>query len=88
MTQQGIMREIDLGDMLEGDDAQEILGEDLVWELRSILIEGCGPNLRHRVMHGLAEVTELRSPIVNYLWWLMVHVLVVARLNWEQGCNH
>lgn len=84
MNSSGIMKEIDLAAMLESDDASGILGYDITWELRSMLTEKGGPVLRHRIAHGLADLSELHSAIILYFWWLVLHILVVSKLSFTE----
>ncbi|GAB4326070.1 MAG: hypothetical protein Kow0074_20230 [Candidatus Zixiibacteriota bacterium] len=52
----------------------EIFGDDLVMEMRALLVEGVGPNLRNRVCHGLSDWHGLDCPEARYLWWLVIHL--------------
>jgi hypothetical protein len=84
IMKQGVMREIDLNRLLTDDNAgkQEIvrvLGEDVVWDLRTLLVEQAGPNLRNRVSHGLATFAELNSPNAVYLLWLVLQILITHK---------
>lgn len=75
----GLMKERDLNQLLtEKDtdkDACAVLGEDLAWELRVLLVEQSGSNLRNRVCHGLATTAECLSPAAKYLLWLVLYVI-------------
>lgn len=46
MNAKGIQEERDLNTLLMDEGAQSVLGEAIVWEMRSLLIERTGPNLR------------------------------------------
>lgn len=77
---QGIMQEIDLNQLLKDDLAGKpqvvnVLGVNTVWDLRTLLVEQGGANLRNRVCHGLATSTELNSANAIYLLWLTLFVL-------------
>jgi len=81
---QGVMREIDSNQLLTDDNAGKnkiisALGEDIVWDLRTLLVEQAGPNLRNRVCHGLATSAELNSLNAVYLLWLVLHILVTHK---------
>jgi Domain of unknown function (DUF4209) len=52
----------------------KILGEDLVFDLRGLLIEHGGSNLRNRVAHGLLDDGEFDSAVAVYLWWLVLRL--------------
>lgn len=68
-----IQEEMDLGSLLLDGEIQKLLGEDLTWELRSMLTEKTGPNLRNRVCHGL--VAPYQDSMVCYLLWLVLVIL-------------
>lgn len=72
----GVQREKDMNDLLTDPNAEQIFGKDLLWEMRSLLIEQSGPNLRNRVCHGLADSNNLNSAPSIFLLWLTVHLLI------------
>ena len=53
-------------------ELSRILGDDIVFALRVILIERFGENLRHRVMHGLVKSHGVEGFICWYFWWLVL----------------
>ncbi len=75
----GLMNERDLNTLLvekdEGKDAYTALGDDITWELRALLVEKAGPNLRNRVCHGLATTRECTGATAVYLLWLTLYIL-------------
>jgi hypothetical protein len=73
----GIEKEYNLGRILcEVPDLvatiEASLGEDLVFDLRGILIEKPGANLRNRMAHGLMSSATFYDTTVVYLWWLVL----------------
>ena len=44
----------------------------LLFELRGVLSEPLGWNLRNRVAHGLVTADECYAPASLMLWWLVV----------------
>jgi hypothetical protein len=58
-----------LNALLERPEAAEILGPDLVFELRALYCEQVGPNLRNQVAHGLLDDDESASSHAAYAWW-------------------
>ncbi|MFC1475813.1 DUF4209 domain-containing protein [Candidatus Zixiibacteriota bacterium] len=75
---QGVQMEIDLNQLLcdsrYNAKTIEVFGEDIVFDLRALLVEGVGPNLRNRLCHGLVDYDDLYSRGVVYLWWLTIHL--------------
>lgn len=63
-----------LGSLLEREELIEILGENVVVDLRGLLTERFGSNLRNRVAHGLMISEEFFSHRIVYLWWLTLHL--------------
>lgn len=72
----GIQQEMDLNQLLIDPAAEKIFGKDLLWEMRSLLIEKTGPNLRNRLCHGLISSADINSASSIFLLWLTVHLIV------------
>jgi Domain of unknown function (DUF4209) len=68
----GIEEEWPLQRCLAAPKIVEVFSEDLIYELRTLLIEKGGPNLRHLSMHGVLSPGEYRSLQSFYAWWLML----------------
>jgi Domain of unknown function (DUF4209) len=73
----GIEEEWPLQRCLAAPKIAEILGEDLIYELRTLLIEKGGPNLRHLSLHGVLAAGEFRSLQCFYAWWLILKMAFV-----------
>lgn len=58
-----------------GKDVYAVLGKDITWELRALLVEHSGPNFRNRVCHGLAMISECTGPSAIYLLWLVLFLV-------------
>jgi hypothetical protein len=52
------------------------LGDDLVFELKSLLIEEFGPKFRHNLCHGLIPLQALNGADSIYAWWLFLRLCV------------
>ena len=68
--------EKNLDDLLDDPNAEQIFGKDLLWEMRSLLVEQSGPNLRNRVCHGLADPADLSGGSSIFLLWLTLFLIV------------
>ncbi len=77
----GVQREKDMNELLTDDNAEKIFGKNMLWEMRSILIEQSGPNLRNRICHGLANFEDVNSASSIFLLWLTIYLLVGFRNN-------
>lgn len=69
----------------------EAFGEAHVFELRSILTEEFGSNLRNRLAHGLVADGECYAPPTEHLWWLLMRLCILPilpkQINEEPGSN-
>jgi Domain of unknown function (DUF4209) len=64
-----------LGTLLSLPETAEILRADHVFELRGILCEKFGYDLRNRLAHGFVTYHECwRADVLN-LWWLVIRIL-------------
>jgi hypothetical protein len=70
----GIQKEKDINDLLPSDEVKDVLGEDLLFDLRGILIERFGHNLRNESAHGLMPEAAFYDVVSVYLWWLVLHI--------------
>jgi len=85
---EGIEEEWPLHRCLAAPKIVATFGEDLVYELRTLLIEKGGPNLRHLSMHGVLAAGDYRSLQSFYAWWLMLKMtflLTPATQQWLTG---
>lgn len=76
VSPEGTQEERDLNSLLTDANAEGILGRDLAWEMRSLLIEKSGPNLRNRLCHGLMSSENLYSTSAVFLLWLTLYLVV------------
>jgi len=75
----GFMKERDLNQLLterdSGKDAYSVFGENVTWEMRALLIEQSGPNLRNRICHGLTSMNECEGQSPRFLIWLVLFLV-------------
>jgi hypothetical protein len=70
----GIQAEQSIIQLLERQDVIECFGEDLVFNLRGMLIEDFGHNIRNDLAHGLVPEGAFYNASSVYLWWLILHI--------------
>lgn len=70
----GIQNEFDLNTTLYVPELEQILEEDTLFDLRGLLVEHAGGNLRNRMAHGLIGYYDFFSPQFVYLWWLALRL--------------
>ncbi|MFM6844762.1 MAG: DUF4209 domain-containing protein, partial [Dolichospermum sp.] len=51
-----------------------IFDEDTLLDIRGLLIEHSGSNLRNKMAHGLISDDDFSSSIFSYLWWLVLRL--------------
>lgn len=59
----------------------EFFGEDLLFELKALLTEKIGFNLRNKIAHGLINQNELMSDGPFYLWWLCLNLIIITSMD-------
>lgn len=72
----GVETEKALGALLDTEEATTILGPNLVFELRAVLLEQVGPNLRNELAHGLLTDGTIWSAPSVYVWWLCLRMVL------------
>ena len=70
----GIQKEYGLSAVLGWPEAEAVLGADVAFALRVLLVHPWGPNLRNRSAHGLIDDGAIDGPSCEYLWWLAVRL--------------
>lgn len=75
-----------LNELLYRDDVKRIIGEDLLFDLQSLLVEpGLGSNLRNELSHGLMEIDQFYGDEAIYAWWLIWRLCCFPNLMRMQG---
>ena len=63
-----------IGTLLDHKKTTEIFGDDVVRDLRGLLIDRTYGNLRNVILHGLTTYETFQQPSVVYLWWLILRL--------------
>ena len=80
----GIQKEHQLSTTLYSQEIESIFDEDTVFDLKGLLIENSGSNLRNRIDHGLINDNGFLSPLMSYLWWLTLRLCCLPILEHQQ----
>ncbi len=80
----GIQDEFSLSKSLAHSEITSIFDENTLFELRCLLVEHAGSNLRNRMAHGLICDAEFRSPLMSYLWCLTLRLCCLPILIHQQ----
>jgi hypothetical protein len=87
VNRDGLDEERDLGDLLRLPETTQLLGEDVCFSLRALLLHRSGPHFRDLLAHGLLEYGAFFSVHAGYLWWLTLHICVVSILATQSPAN-
>jgi hypothetical protein len=79
--QNGVQKERNLKQLLLMPELTQLVPEDTVFDLRGLLVEESGTNLRNLVAHGLVGDAQLDSPPTAYFWWSMLRLCVLPLVN-------
>ncbi|MBP0031257.1 DUF4209 domain-containing protein [Roseofilum sp. Guam] len=70
----GIQNEHNLNSTLYRPEITSIFDENTLFDLKCLLVEHAGSNLRNRMAHGLINDAEFMSPLMSYIWWLTLRL--------------
>jgi hypothetical protein len=74
----GIQDERDLGWLLNHERMAEIFGADIAFDLRGLLTERFGWNLRNGLAHGLLSEAAFYGEASEYIWWLTIRLCCIG----------
>ena len=77
----GIQQEHNLNSTLYRSEISSILDEDTLFDLRCLLVEHAGSNLRNQMAHGLISDTGFSNPVLPYVWWLTLRLCCIPMIN-------
>ena len=81
INSEGIQEDFDLNRLLWMKEVEAIFGPDILFDLRGILIERFGCNLRNELAHGLMPEGAFYTIEAPYFWWLVIHLLYVGHVS-------
>ncbi len=70
----GTQKERDINQLLWDETAEDVFGPDILFDLRGILIERFGSNMRNESAHGLMHEGAFYRGESVYLWWLVIRL--------------
>jgi Domain of unknown function (DUF4209) len=80
----GIQNEYNLNSTLYHPELGSIFDENTLFDLKCLLVERSGSNLRNRMAHGLISDNEFSSPLMSYLWWFTLRLCCLPILIHQQ----
>ncbi|WP_449416252.1 DUF4209 domain-containing protein [Phormidium nigroviride] len=81
LDDRGIQNEHNLNSTLYRLEIASIFDENTLFDLKCLLVEHSGSNLRNRMAHGLISDSEFMSPLMSYTWWLTLRLCCLPILN-------
>lgn len=72
----GIEIEKGLSALLDDPDIEKSIDRNIVYELKALLADPIGPNLRNAMAHGLLNADGAKSDYAIYFWWLCCRFLI------------
>jgi hypothetical protein len=80
----GIETENGLSTLLDNERAEELFGEDLLFEMKAIFTESISDNLRNNTAHGLLNDNSASSYASIYAWWMILKLVVRSLYEYEK----
>ena len=65
----GTETEKGLSSLMDLSGTEQIIGEDLSFEIKALFCDSYGPNLRNNLAHGLLDDQACQSVYAIYAWW-------------------
>lgn len=87
ITPRGIQKDFTLSKIFTSfeSDLKKVFTEDIYFNLRALLIEEYGANLRNNLNHGLMSYDEIENSVSSrYLWWITMHILFLAKATYQR----
>jgi hypothetical protein len=60
---------------MDRPEVDQIFSPDIGFELRALLCDPLGPNLRNEIAHGLLDDDHIESMFSVYAWWLVLKLV-------------
>ena len=79
LESEGTQKERDINNLLWDKKLDELFGPDILFDLRGILIEKSGCNMRNELAHGLMSYGSFYRTESVYLWWLVLRLCMGGR---------
>ncbi len=80
----GIQNEHNLNSTLYRAEIASIFNENTLFDLKCLLVEHAGSNLRNRMAHGLMSDDEFTGPLMSYIWGLTLRLCCLPILRHQQ----
>ena len=79
--------ERDLGWLLTRPEMAQMFTKGMAFDLRGLLVERFGLNIRNDLLHGLLDEKHIGSEGALFVWWLTLRLCCTPILNAQQKQN-
>lgn len=76
-----------LGPLFDVPEMKEIFGESCWFELRGLLIEKTGAELRNKISHGFISNAECYGPAAKNVWWIVLRLCMMPFAKQKGGAE-
>jgi hypothetical protein len=76
-----------LGPLFDVPEMKEIFGKSCWFELRGLLIEKTGAELRNQLTHGFVSNADCYGPAARNLWWIVLRLCITPFARHERDCE-
>jgi hypothetical protein len=76
LDREGVETEKGLSSLLDDTNIDKVFDENFIFELKALLTENSGVNLRNSIAHGLISYNQLQSIQVIYMWWFCLRIVM------------
>lgn len=84
LDDRGVQDEHNINVLIRRSELVEMLGEDIVFDLKGLLVQRFGTNLRNQMAHGLIGYGGFFTDENAYLWWLTLRLCCLPIINLNQ----
>src|SRR5436305_11791656 len=77
LTSEGTQESFNLNKLLYLPAAKQLFGLDAIYDMRGLLVEKVGSNLRNDMAHGLLSDGNFFASDVVYLWWITLRMCLL-----------
>ena len=74
-----------LGPLFDVPEMKEVFGEPCWFELRGLLIEKTGAELRNNISHGFISNADFYSPAAKNVWWIVLRLCMMPFAKQRDG---
>jgi hypothetical protein len=78
LDKDGIQKEHDINTLLYESRLTEVFEEDIIFNLRGLLVDQADANFRNQLAHGMLEYGSFFAATALYIWWFILHLCALG----------